>query len=112
VTAGGAVTGLTRHFELYYLAKGLCIVVGLLMLVTFYWIVKLRGNAIPVIVFLLFTIARSPFLNTYNVSGMERSLVTFLLALMILLYFLWKSAEGGVMRSALHRTRVIDHLTP
>ena len=90
LTALGSVTGLIHHFEPYYLSKGLCVVFGLLTLVTFYRLAKLRGNEMPVIIFLLLTIAISPFLNTYNISGMETSLVTFLLALTLLLYFLWE----------------------
>src|ERR1700722_3977688 len=59
LTALGSVTGLTHHFEPYYLSKGLCVVFGLLTLVTFYWLAKIRGNEKPVIMFLLLSIAIS-----------------------------------------------------
>lgn len=98
VTIVAAVTGLTGHLALFYLAKLLCVVFGALTLVVMYRLAKLRGNQTAVIALLVFIVAASPFLNVYNISGMETSLVTFLLALSFLLYHQWH--ESGKRRYA------------
>ena len=89
LTAIAAVTGLTSHLALFYLSKMLCVFFGALTLVTLYRLAKLRGNRSLTIFLLLIVTASSPFLNTHNISGMETSLVTFLLTLTVYLYVLW-----------------------
>jgi hypothetical protein len=91
VTVVAAVTGLTTHVALFYLAKALCMVFGALTLAAMYRLAKLHGNGMPAIALLMFVMASSPFLNVYNISGMETSLVTFLLALSFLFYYLWRA---------------------
>lgn len=93
VTAVAAVTGLTGHLALFYLAKALCMVFGAMTLVVVYRLAKLHGNATPTIALLVFVIAASPLLNVYNISGMETSLITFLIALSVLLYSLWRTHQ-------------------
>jgi hypothetical protein len=84
-----AVTGLTGHLAMFYLAKVLCMVFGVLTMGVMYRLARLHGNGTPVAARLVFVIALSPFLNVYNISGMKTSLVTFLLTLTFLLYYLW-----------------------
>ncbi|TDO17830.1 hypothetical protein EV580_1008 [Mycobacterium sp. BK086] len=91
VTAVSAVTGLTGHLALFYLAKVLCMVLGLANLVVLYRLAKLHDNCTAVVALLVVVVAASPFLNVYNISGMETSLVTFLLTLTVLLYCLWRA---------------------
>ncbi|WP_319431922.1 hypothetical protein [Mycobacterium sp. RTGN5] len=91
VTVVAAVTGLTTHLALFYLSKVLCMVFGALTLVAICQLAKLHGNGTPAIALLVFVMASSPFLNAYNISGMETSLVTFLLALSFLFYYLWRA---------------------
>jgi len=93
VTAVAAVTGLTGHLALFYLAKLLCMVFGALTLVVMYRIAKLHGNGKPTIALLVVILAASPFLNVYNISGMETSLITFLIALTFLFHSLWREHQ-------------------
>ncbi|WP_179475047.1 glycosyltransferase family 39 protein [Mycolicibacterium vinylchloridicum] len=91
VNAVSAVTGLTGHLALFYLAKVLCMVFGLANLVVLYRLAKLHDNSTAVVALLVLVAAASPFLNVYNISGMETSLVAFLLTVSVLLYSLWRT---------------------
>jgi hypothetical protein len=84
-----AATGLTGHLAMFYLAKVLCMVFGVVTMVVMYRLARLHDNGPIAGALLVFLIALSPFLNVYNISGMETSLVTFLLALTFLLYSSW-----------------------
>lgn len=89
VTGIAAVTGLTGHLALFYLSKILCAAFGALTIVVMYRMARLRGNGYFATGLLVSVLAVNPFLNTYNISGKETSLVTFLVALSFLLYLQW-----------------------
>ncbi|GAY15111.1 hypothetical protein [Mycobacterium sp. shizuoka-1] len=93
VTAVAAVTGLTGHVAMLYLAKVMSMVFGMATLVVVYQLATVHGNRRPAIALLLAVIAVSPFLNVYNSSGMETALVTFLLTLTVLLYSRWRGDQ-------------------
>ena len=98
------ISGLTGHFSMFYLAKVLGFFFGFLNLLIFLRVMKETDNHIEVTWALLFLIAINPFLNTYNVSGLENPFVNFLLALVILFYLRLMKKQRVVDSIALSAT--------
>jgi arabinofuranosyltransferase len=80
------ILNISGHFPMLYLAKILGVFLGFCTLIVFFIMMKNRDNQGKVIFGLLFLIAINPFLNVWNISGLETPLVNFLLALVVMLY--------------------------